>query len=136
MVGGGLFLGTAYWFLYLTGEAGVRIQFDLGGIDSATEGGAGPLKIEGRDPREFEGNDGTDGAGGETQPGTAGLVRRPGTSGSGKTGGSGNAHGMGGWLTDLRDDGPYARTWKEREAEKEREESGRNRRAMNGDEKV
>lgn len=23
---------------------------------------------------------------------------------------------MGGWLTDLADDGPYARTWKEREA--------------------
>jgi len=135
MVGGGLFLGTAYWYLYLTGEAGVRIQFDLGGIDSATEGGAGPLKIEGRDPREFEGSADAD-TGGETQPGTAGLVRRPGTAGSGKTGSGGNAHGMGGWLTDLADDGPYARTWKEREAQKDREGSERNGRAMNGDEKV
>jgi len=135
MVGGSLFLGTMYWYLYLTGEAGVRIQFDLGGIDSATEGGAGPLKIEGRDPREFDGPDGAE-TGGETQPGTAGLVRRPGTGGSGKTGGNGNAHGMGGWLTDLRDDGPYARTFKEREAEEEREGQGRNGRDMNGDEKV
>lgn len=55
MLGGGLFVGATYWYLYLTGEAGVKIQFDLGGPASAVEGGAGPLKLEGRDPEELDG---------------------------------------------------------------------------------
>lgn len=55
MIGGGIFVASAYWYLYLTGEAGVKIQFDTGGINSAVEGGAGPLKLEGRDPEELDG---------------------------------------------------------------------------------
>jgi len=31
---------------------------------------------------------------------------------------------MGGWLTDLRDDGPYSKTWMERELEKRRRDDG------------
>jgi len=42
IVGGGLFVGTAYWYLYLTGEGSVNISFDTGGIQSAMEAG-GPM---------------------------------------------------------------------------------------------
>lgn len=42
MVGGGLFVGTAYWYLYLTGEDGVAVSFNIGTLDSAMEAG-GPM---------------------------------------------------------------------------------------------
>ncbi|KAL8713428.1 MAG: hypothetical protein Q9220_002627 [cf. Caloplaca sp. 1 TL-2023] len=42
IVGGGLFVGVAYWYLYLTGEGAVDIDFNLGGLDSAMEAG-GPM---------------------------------------------------------------------------------------------
>lgn len=63
MVGGGLFVGAAYWYLYLSGEAGVAISFDIGSIDTAVEGGAGPLRISGRDPKELKDVNGVDGQG-------------------------------------------------------------------------
>lgn len=44
IVGGGLFVGTAYWYLYLTGEARVSVSFDLGAEASAVQAGAGPLR--------------------------------------------------------------------------------------------
>lgn len=47
MVGGGLFVGAIYWYLYLTGEGNVEVSFDLGGLASAMEAG-GPM---GRDRR-------------------------------------------------------------------------------------
>ncbi|KAI9816032.1 MAG: hypothetical protein M1827_002024 [Pycnora praestabilis] len=42
MVGGGLFVGAAYWYLYLTGEGAVGIDFNTGGLNSAMEVG-GPM---------------------------------------------------------------------------------------------
>lgn len=42
LLGGGLFVGTAYWYLYLTGEGGVAVSFNLGSLDSAMEAG-GPM---------------------------------------------------------------------------------------------
>lgn len=127
MLGGGFFVATSYWYLYLTGEAGVRIDLNIGSINSVTEGGAGPLKIEGRDPREFE-QGGVNGNGGvnvnvnDNGGSNAGLDMSKSMSGGGGS-------QMGGWLTDLRDDGPYSKSWKEREMEK----SGR---GHGGDEKV
>jgi hypothetical protein len=65
MVGGGLFVATIYWYLYLTGEIAVQIDFNLDPINTAMEVG-GPMRgnrghkesigtdantiIEGRDP--------------------------------------------------------------------------------------
>ena len=41
-VGGGLFVGAIYWYLYLTGPGNDNIVFDLGGLDTAMEAG-GPM---------------------------------------------------------------------------------------------
>ena len=41
-VGGGLFVGAMYWYLYLTGPGSEDIKFDLGGLDTAMEAG-GPM---------------------------------------------------------------------------------------------
>ena len=37
IIGGGLFVGGMYWYLYLTGEGSDNITFNIGGLDSATE---------------------------------------------------------------------------------------------------
>ena len=42
VVGGGLFVGGVYWYLYLTGEGSDDITFNVGGLDSAMEVG-GPM---------------------------------------------------------------------------------------------
>lgn len=42
MIGGGLFVGAIYWYLYLTGEDNVEVSFDMGGLASAMEAG-GPM---------------------------------------------------------------------------------------------
>ena len=41
-LGGGLFVGGMYWYLYLTGPGSEDIKFDLGYLDSAMEAG-GPV---------------------------------------------------------------------------------------------
>lgn len=41
-IGGGLFVGAIYWYLYLTGPGSENISFDLGGLDTAMEAG-GPM---------------------------------------------------------------------------------------------
>ena len=41
-IGGGLFVGAIYWYLYLTGPGSGNIMFDLGGLDTAMEAG-GPM---------------------------------------------------------------------------------------------
>ena len=43
IVGGGLFVGAANWYLYLTGLGNDEIRFDLGGLDTAIEVG-GPME--------------------------------------------------------------------------------------------
>jgi len=92
LVGGGLFVGTAYWYLYLTGEVGVHVGFDIGSLNTAMEAG-GPMRGEGS---EGEGRviNGLDPMQTQTpQPG----------------GGMMSALGK-----ELSDDGPYAKTHKER----------------------
>ena len=42
VIGGGVFVGGMYWYLYLTGEGSDDITFDIGGLDSAMEVG-GPM---------------------------------------------------------------------------------------------
>ena len=42
IIGGGLFVATAYWYLYMTGEGSVDIDFNLGSLDTAMEVG-GPM---------------------------------------------------------------------------------------------
>lgn len=41
-VGGGLFVGAVYWYLYLTGEGNVAVDFNIGTLDTAMEAG-GPM---------------------------------------------------------------------------------------------
>lgn len=42
VVGGALFVGGTYWYLYLTGPGSDDIKFELGGLDAAMEAG-GPM---------------------------------------------------------------------------------------------
>ena len=42
MVGGGLFVGAVYWYLYLTGEGDVGVSFDVGVVQSAIQDAGGP----------------------------------------------------------------------------------------------
>lgn len=42
VIGGALFVGGIYWYLYLTGEGSDDITFNVGGLDSAMEVG-GPM---------------------------------------------------------------------------------------------
>ena len=48
IIGGGLFVGAAYWYLYLTGEGAVDIDFNIGGLNSAMEAGGpmGPIGLK------------------------------------------------------------------------------------------
>ena len=43
IVGGGLFVATPYWYLYLTGDDGVSVDFNIGSLASAMEAG-GPMR--------------------------------------------------------------------------------------------
>ena len=45
IIGGGFFVGSAYWYLYLTGEGAVDVDFNLGSLDTAMEVG-GPMSRE------------------------------------------------------------------------------------------
>ncbi|MCJ1333071.1 hypothetical protein MMC10_009765 [Thelotrema lepadinum] len=45
MIGGGVFVGAVYWYLYLTGEGAVDIDFNTGSLDSALQAG-GPMGPE------------------------------------------------------------------------------------------
>lgn len=119
MVGGGLFVGTVYWYLYLTGEAAVQINFDLGSIATAMEAG-GPMRpdrkahkdstarrtsdsetvIEGQDPQASPSNG--------TSSGYASPV-------------SGGGHVVSAFHRELGDHTPYAKTHAERMSEKQGE---------------
>ena len=41
-IGGGIFIGGIYWYLYLTGPGANDVKFDCGGLDAAMEAG-GPM---------------------------------------------------------------------------------------------
>ena len=45
VIGGGIFVAGIYWYLYLTGEGSDNITFNIGGLDSAIEGGGGPMGL-------------------------------------------------------------------------------------------
>lgn len=114
MVGGGLFVSTAYWYLYLTGEVAVGIDFNLGSLDTAMEAG-GPMRngkggkgehrkesqgtLIGQDP--YASKDGDDRI--KQLPNSGGQL----VSGIGK---------------ELSDDSPYAKTCAERTRSNESEE--------------
>lgn len=59
IVGGGFFVGTAYWYLYLTGEVGVEVSFNIGTLDSAMEAG-GPMRSQRKSQQQPEAIIGTD----------------------------------------------------------------------------
>ncbi|KAF2497383.1 Formate/nitrite transporter, partial [Lophium mytilinum] len=43
IIGGAVFVGLPYWYLYLTGEGNVEIDFNIGNIETALEAG-GPMR--------------------------------------------------------------------------------------------
>lgn len=42
-VGGGLFVSTVYWYLYLTGEGNIQVDFNIAPLNSVMEAG-GPMR--------------------------------------------------------------------------------------------
>ncbi|KAE9366506.1 hypothetical protein N431DRAFT_350351 [Stipitochalara longipes BDJ] len=52
MVGGGLFVGAVYWYLYISGEGDVGVSFEVGAVQSSIQDAAGPMQRE----RDGEGN--------------------------------------------------------------------------------
>ena len=58
MVGGGLLVATFYWYLYLTGDDGVSMDFNLGFLDTAMEAG-GPVQSGKRARNQRLNSDGT-----------------------------------------------------------------------------
>lgn len=63
IIGGALFVATPYWYLYLTGEAGVEVDFNLSAITAAIQQGGGPM----RKIHSKGNNNEKDGIGGETE---------------------------------------------------------------------
>nr|POF02576.1 putative formate transporter [Quercus suber] len=99
-IGGGLFVGAVYWYLYLTGEDGVPIDFNLGSLNTAMEAG-GPMSRRTRPsaPAAFKS--------GDQEPET--II---GTDPSHLPNSSGHlASGIG---RELSDDSPYAKSHAER----------------------
>ena len=50
IVGGGVFVGAVYWYLYLTDEGDVEVDFNMGGMATAMEVG-GPMGRQGGQSR-------------------------------------------------------------------------------------
>jgi len=94
LVGGGVFVAAVYWYLYLTGEAGVQIAFNIGAAESAVDGGVGPMNPSGRNRGNTEVIHG----------------RRPNESRGTQV--------MSAFTMELGDDSPYAKTYEERMNEK------------------
>lgn len=109
VVGGGVFVGATYWYLYLTGEAAVSINFNIGAEETAVEGGAGPLRLRGHDPEDLRRDGGAEHVGEQATDGS--MFKSP-------------SHGGGtqlvsGVAKDLSDDSEYAKTYMEREGNKD-----------------
>lgn len=86
IVGGGLFVSTAYWYLYLTGEVGVNVSFDIGSLNTAMEAG-GPMRGGNNNSRVINGVEPLP----QSESGLQSAIGR-----------------------ELSDDSPYAKTHKER----------------------
>lgn len=122
MLGGGLFVGTIYWYLYLTGEVGVQIDFNSGGIASAMEIG-GPMRnvkashrkesdgtLIGQDP--YATSNGSQGAPQQQNQEVDQLHQLP----------SPNGVMMSSFGKELSDSSPYAKTHAERTRSEQDEE--------------
>lgn len=142
IVGGGFFVGAMYWYLYLTGEAGVQVSFNLGSLETAIEGGTGPLRLNGRkagnEPgaQSLEGIDPTTGNSSSRSASKDGIsaspdaLRSPQPSTPMPTNSAGQLVSAIG--ADLADDSLWAMKWRDREgAQQELKEAKRD-----GDEKV
>ncbi|KAF2755272.1 hypothetical protein EJ05DRAFT_442571 [Pseudovirgaria hyperparasitica] len=118
IVGGGFFIATAYWYLYLTGEVAVSLSFGNDPLDTAMEVG-GPMRsarvdneprqvLESRDTSSGK----TSGDSGAATP-VADTVNGNADVKSMATGGSGSGlqSGLG---QELSDHSPYAKTYAER----------------------
>ncbi|GAB7355382.1 hypothetical protein MBLNU459_g5903t1 [Dothideomycetes sp. NU459] len=101
MVGGGLFVGTAYWYLYLTGEVAVGLDFNIGGLASAMEAG-GPMR----------GND--DGTHLRKKGGDQGQLLEGQDPNAAATLPNSGGHMMSALGKELSDTSPYAKTHAER----------------------
>lgn len=102
MVGGGLFVGTAYWYLYLTGEDHISVDFNIGSLASTLQAGSGPGRSgPGKNHKEADGE--TNGKTIHGQDPTAKDLL-PHSAG----------HLMSGIGHELSDDSPYAKTHAER----------------------
>ncbi|KAK4963973.1 hypothetical protein LTR28_004207, partial [Elasticomyces elasticus] len=102
MIGGGVFVGAMYWYLYLTDTASVSVDFNLGSLDTAVEAG-GPMWRKKKGERE-----------GQVTEGLA-----PNDDEDGKLVGQDSLPHWGGQLTsgigkELGDISPYAKTHAER----------------------
>jgi formate/nitrite transporter len=110
LVGGGLFVGAAYWYLYLTGEDGVQVDFNMGSLATAMEAG-GPLRRTQTDrdrARQYMG-DGTTIVG--QDPYGNGAQQCPMVAY-----GHGNGQMMSALAKELSDASPWAKTHAERKA--------------------
>ena len=56
MIGGGIFVGAIYWYLYLTGGGAVEIDFNTGSLSSALEAG-GPMGRGSEKSKDVNGTD-------------------------------------------------------------------------------
>lgn len=103
IVGGGLFVGTTYWYLYLTGEERVQVSFGLGAEETAVEGGAGPMRKESGRGRHGGGDVGEEKVVDGVEPQVLAM---------GKTRSGGSAQMVSGIGRDLADDGVWAKKFK------------------------
>lgn len=51
-MGGALFVGAPCWYLYLTGEGDVEVDFNNGNVETALEAG-GPMRRDGKSGRQM-----------------------------------------------------------------------------------
>ncbi|KAK7709478.1 hypothetical protein SLS57_008682 [Botryosphaeria dothidea] len=107
ITGGGLFVGTAYWYLYLTGEVGVNVRFDIGSLSTAEEVG-GPMR-SGRKAQHGVHGQALNGVDLEIQRGMIGSAQLPHSGSPLKSGIS----------AELGDDTPFTKSHAERTASKE-----------------
>ncbi|KAK5111137.1 hypothetical protein LTR62_005336 [Meristemomyces frigidus] len=59
-IGGGIFVGATYFYLYLTGDVAVSVDFNIGGLATAMEAG-GPMRRTQTEKDQENGSDGTGG---------------------------------------------------------------------------
>lgn len=107
MVGGGFFVGSTYWYLYLTGEVAVQVSFDKGSLQSAMEAG-GPMRERRPNPSRSEDHTVIEGQ----DPNNSSPSHSSGYAPQQPT--SGNGHLMSAFGKEFSDNSPYTQTHAER----------------------